>query len=167
MRLRCLSVSVFVAALAACGGQKAANNAAASSNTAATLGRPATVDMEAAAAPDGAWQATASGLRYRRISGPGTGAKPTPTDVVTIHYVGRLTDGTEFDSSLKGGGEPVTFPLPQLIPGWQEGVPLMGVGDVFEFIIPPDLGYGPGGSGPIPPNATLNFRIGLLAIEGR
>jgi FKBP-type peptidyl-prolyl cis-trans isomerase len=158
---------MLVAVLAACGGQKATNNSAVSGSTAATLGRPANVDMNVASpAAQADWQTTASGLRYRRISGPGTGAKPTPTDVVTIHYVGRLTDGTEFDSSLKGG-EPVTFPLPDLIPGWQEGVPLMSVGDVFEFIVPPDLGYGPRGSGPIPPNAVLNFRIGLIAIEGR
>lgn len=165
IRLRYLTVPVLVSTLAACGGQKASTSALAG-NTAATLGSSGNVDMNAAAAPDGAWQTTPSGLRYRRISGPGTGAKPSPTDVVTIHYVGRLTDGTEFDSSLKGG-EPVTFPLPDLIPGWQEGVPLMSVGDVYEFIVPPDLGYGPGGSGPIPPNATLNFRIGLIAIEGR
>ena len=163
---RYLMMPVCVAALAACGGQKA-TNAAATGNTASTLGTSATPDMNAASpAAQTDWQTTASGLRYRRISGPGTGTKPTPTDTVTIHYVGTLTDGTEFDSSMKSG-QPVTFPLPQLIPGWQEGVPLMGVGDVFEFVIPPAIGYGPSGSGPIPPNATLNFRIGLIAIEGR
>jgi FKBP-type peptidyl-prolyl cis-trans isomerase FkpA len=166
MRQRFFIMPACVAALAACGGQKAANTSAGPGNTAATIGPSGGVNMSAAAAPDGAWQTTPSGLKYRRVSGAGTGPKPTPSDVVTIHYVGTLTDGTEFDSSMKGG-EPVTFPLPSLIPGWQEGVPLMSVGDVFEFIVPPELGSGPRGSGPIPPNAVLNFRIGLIAIEGR
>jgi FKBP-type peptidyl-prolyl cis-trans isomerase FkpA len=109
------------------------------------------------------WRSTASGIRYRRVAGPGTGAHPTPTDIVTLHYAGRLTDGTEFDSSI-ARGEPATFPLPQLIRGWQEGVPLMGVGDTFEFAIPQNLAYGPIGRGPIPGGATLVFTIQLLAI---
>jgi FKBP-type peptidyl-prolyl cis-trans isomerase len=113
-------------------------------------------------AADG-WSNTASGLRYRRIKGDGTGAKPSPADTVTIHYAGRLIDGTEFDSSI-ARGEPATFPLPRLIRGWQEGVPLMGVGDTFEFAIPYTLAYGAKGKGPIPGGATLIFTIELIGI---
>jgi FKBP-type peptidyl-prolyl cis-trans isomerase len=109
------------------------------------------------------WHRTLSGLRYRKLSGPGTGAHPSPTDTVTIHYVGRFIDGSEFDSSVARGA-PATFPLPRLIRGWQEGVPIMGVGDRYEFAIPYNLGYGYDGRGPIPGGATLIFTIDLIAI---
>ena len=109
------------------------------------------------------WGGTASGLRYRRVKGDGTGPRPSPTDTVTIHYTGRFIDGTVFDSSVERG-EPATFPLPRLIEGWQEGVPLMSVGDTFEFAIPWQLAYGPVGRGPIPGGATLLFTIELIAI---
>lgn len=112
-------------------------------------------------ATDG-WHYTSSGLRYRRIkAGPAGAPHPTRTDVVTIHYTGRLIDGTEFDSSV-GRGAPATFPLPRLIRGWQEGVPLMAVGDTFEFAIPADLAYGTEATGPIPGGATLLFTIELF-----
>jgi FKBP-type peptidyl-prolyl cis-trans isomerase len=115
--------------------------------------------------PEEGWVATASGLRYRRVrEGPGA-ARPSPTDTVTIHYTGTFLDGTEFDSSL-ARGEPATFPLPKLIKGWQEGVPLMTVGDTYEFAIPYTLAYGAKGKGPIPGGATLLFTIELLGIEG-
>ena len=104
-----------------------------------------------------------SGLRYRKISGTGRGPHPSPTDTVTIHYAGRFIDGTEFDSSV-ARGEPATFPLSRLIRGWQEGVPLMGVGDRYEFAIPYTLAYGWNGRGPIPGGATLLFTIELIAI---
>jgi FKBP-type peptidyl-prolyl cis-trans isomerase len=114
-------------------------------------------------AEDG-WRATASGLRYRRVKeGAAGGARPSPTDTVTIHYAGRFIDGTEFDSSIKRG-EPATFPLPRLIQGWQEGVPLMAVGETFEFAIPWQLAYGAKGRGPIPGGATLLFTIELIGI---
>lgn len=110
------------------------------------------------------WSSTANGLRYRKVkAGPG-GARPSPTDTVTIHYAGRLLDGTEFDSSI-ARGEPATFPLPRLIKGWQEGVPLMSVGDTYEFAIPYTLAYGPRGKGPIPGGATLVFTIELIGIS--
>jgi len=111
------------------------------------------------------WSATPSGLRYRRVKGDGSGARPSPTDTVTIHYTGRFIDGGEFDSSVTRG-EPATFPLPRLIKGWQEGVPLMGVGDTFEFAIPASIAYGMKGKGPIPGGATLLFTIELIAIPG-
>jgi FKBP-type peptidyl-prolyl cis-trans isomerase len=113
--------------------------------------------------PADGWRQTASGIRYRKVSGTADGPHPSPTDNVTIHYVGRFIDGAEFDSSVSRG-EPVTFPLPRLIRGWQEGVPLMSVGDRFEFAIPWNLAYGPAGRGPIPGGATLLFTIDLIAI---
>jgi FKBP-type peptidyl-prolyl cis-trans isomerase FkpA len=113
--------------------------------------------------PAQGWRRTPSGLRYRRISGTGRGVRPAVTDTVTIHYVGRFIDGTEFDSSV-ARNEPATFPLGRLIRGWQEGVPMMGVGDRFEFAIPYNLAYGYNGRGPIPGGATLIFTIDLIAI---
>jgi len=116
--------------------------------------------------PAQGWRRTVSGLRYRKISGAGRGSHPAPTDTVTIHYAGRFIDGTEFDSSV-ARGEPATFPLPQLIRGWQEGVPLMNVGDRYEFAIPYTLAYGPVGRDPIPGGATLIFTINLIGIAPR
>jgi FKBP-type peptidyl-prolyl cis-trans isomerase FkpA len=110
------------------------------------------------------WQVAPGGLRYRRVKAGAAGAPhPAPNDTVTIHYAGRFIDGAEFDSSI-ARGEPATFPLPRLIRGWQEGVPLMAVGDTFEFAIPQSLAYGPKGKGPIPGGATLIFTIELIAI---
>jgi len=113
--------------------------------------------------PAQGWRRTVSGLRYRKVSGRAAGPHPVPTDTVTIHYAGRFIDGTEFDSSV-ARGEPATFPLPRLIRGWQEGVPMMAVGDRFEFAIPYTLAYGYAGRGPIPGGATLLFTIDLIAI---
>jgi FKBP-type peptidyl-prolyl cis-trans isomerase FkpA len=112
------------------------------------------------------WRRTVSGLRYRKVSGTARGPRPAATDTVTIHYAGRFIDGTEFDSSV-ARGEPATFPLPRLIRGWQEGVPLMAVGDRYEFAIPYTLAYGPVGRGPIPGGATLIFTIDLIAIPAQ
>ena len=113
--------------------------------------------------PREGWKRTISGIRYRRVGRATRGAHPVPTDTVTIHYAGRFTDGVEFDSSV-ARGEPATFPLPRLIRGWQEGVPLMRVGERFEFAIPYTMAYGPNGRGPIPGGATLVFTIDLIAI---
>ena len=108
---------------------------------------------------------TPSGLQYEILT-EGTGPKPSPADTVTVHYVGKLTSGQVFDSSV-ARNEPATFPLRQVIPGWTEGVPLMRVGSRYRFTIPPDLGYGAeGAGGVIPPNAVLVFDIELLAISG-
>jgi FKBP-type peptidyl-prolyl cis-trans isomerase FkpA len=110
------------------------------------------------------WYVTPTGLRWRRIAGDGSGAKPGPTDEVTVHYVGTFPDGREFDSSVRRG-EPTTFPLNRVIPGWQEGVALMGVGDKVELAIPWQLAYGADGKGPIPGGATLLFTVELLSLE--
>ncbi len=108
-------------------------------------------------------QVTDSGLQYKVIT-MGDGPKPAATDKVKVHYRGTLLNGEEFDSSY-ARGEPISFQLNQVIPGWTEGVQLMPVGSKFMFYIPPDLAYGPGGGGPIGPNATLIFQVELLGIE--
>jgi FKBP-type peptidyl-prolyl cis-trans isomerase FkpA len=109
-------------------------------------------------------QTTASGLQYQVIT-QGTGPKPQPTDVVRVNYKGTLLDGKTFDSSYDRG-EPATFPLNQVVPGWQEGIAMMPVGSKYKFWIPAKLGYGDKGTpgGPIPPNATLVFEVELLDI---
>jgi len=106
---------------------------------------------------------TASGLQYRVIT-EGAGAAPKATDTVKVHYEGRLISGDVFDSSI-ARGEPVSFPLNGVIPGWSEGVQLMKVGSKFEFTIPSALAYGPSGTGPIPPNSVLVFDVELLEIN--
>lgn len=111
------------------------------------------------------WNVMESGLRWRRIAGTGAGARPGPTDPVTVHYVGTFVDGSQFDSSV-ARGEPATFPLNRVIKGWTEGVQYMAVGDKVEFAIPYDLAYGAGGRGPIPGGATLLFTVELLSIGG-
>lgn len=109
-------------------------------------------------------KATASGLQYEVIT-QGTGEKPTASDQVTVNYRGTLLDGTEFDSSYKRG-EPATFGLNQVIPGWTEGVQLMQVGSKYRFFVPYNLAYGsratPDGS--IPPFSTLIFEVELIKI---
>ena len=114
-------------------------------------------------AEDG-WQVLPGGLKWRRLAGDGSGPKPTVEDTVTVHYAGRLLDGTQFDSSYDRG-EPATFPLGRLVKAWQLAIPQMGVGDTIELYAPADLAYGPVGKGPIPGNATLVFKVELLGIE--
>jgi FKBP-type peptidyl-prolyl cis-trans isomerase FkpA/FKBP-type peptidyl-prolyl cis-trans isomerase FklB len=106
---------------------------------------------------------TASGLQYKIIT-EGKGPKPKATDTVTVNYTGKLLDGTEFDSSAKHG-QPATFPLDGVIPGWTEGLQLMPQGSKWELYIPAELAYGSGGQGPIPPASTLIFEVELLEIK--
>ena len=107
---------------------------------------------------------TASGLFYRVIK-EGTGQRPKPEATVVVHYRGALPDGTEFDSSHKRG-QPATFSLAGIIPGWQEILQLMGEGALWEVVIPPELAYGKAGAGGlIGPNQTLVFEIELLEIR--
>jgi len=107
---------------------------------------------------------TESGLQYREVTN-GEGDNPKAEDTVTVHYKGTLIDGTVFDSSYDRG-EPVSFPLSGVIPGWTEALQLMQVGDKWELAIPSELAYGPGGTGrEIGPYATLIFEVELLKIN--
>lgn len=103
-----------------------------------------------------------SGLQYMVVK-EGTGALPTDTNTVKVHYEGTLIDGTVFDSSIKRG-EPVEFKLNQVIKGWTEGVQHMKVGSTYKLFIPAELGYGSQPVGPIPANSTLIFEVQLLDI---
>lgn len=107
---------------------------------------------------------TASGLQYI-VEKEGTGAQPTAEDEVTVHYTGKLLNGQVFDSSVNRG-EPATFPLNRVIPGWTEGVQLMKEGAKYTFFIPSDLAYGPQGvPGAIPPHSTLIFDVELIKVN--
>ena len=106
---------------------------------------------------------TESGLQYEIVT-KGDGPMPTETSSVAVFYEGTLIDGTVFDSSYDTG-DTVRFPLNQVISGWTEGLQLMPVGSTYMFYLPSNLGYGPRGTGPIPPNATLIFKFELLGIE--
>jgi FKBP-type peptidyl-prolyl cis-trans isomerase len=110
-------------------------------------------------------KSTPSGLHYEVVA-EGKGAKPKPSDVVKVHYTGKLTDGTVFDSSVQRG-EPAEFPLGGVIAGWTEGLQLVAPGGKLKLYIPSELGYGEqGAGGMIPPNATLVFDVELLEIKG-
>ena len=104
------------------------------------------------------------GLQYKIIT-PGNGASPTAADTVTVNYAGTLIDGTEFDSSYKRG-EPATFPVSGVIPGWTEALQLMKPGATWMLYIPADLAYGDQGAPPsIGPNETLIFKVELLNVK--
>ena len=106
---------------------------------------------------------TATGLQYM-VEKEGTGASPAATDEVTVHYTGRLLDGTVFDSSVSRG-EPATFPLNRVIPGWTEGLQLMKEGGKTVFFIPSALAYGAQGvPNAIPPHSTLIFEVELIKV---
>jgi peptidylprolyl isomerase len=107
---------------------------------------------------------TPSGLKYVDLQ-EGTGETPTNGQTVVVHYTGTLEDGTKFDSS-RDRGQPFQFRIGvgQVIKGWDEGVGSMKVGGRRQLIIPPELGYGSRGIGPIPPNSTLVFDVELLGI---
>jgi FKBP-type peptidyl-prolyl cis-trans isomerase FklB len=108
-------------------------------------------------------ETTESGLQYEVIE-EGDGNNPTASDRVQVHYTGELINGDVFDSS-RDRGQPVTFGLNQVIPGWTEGLQLMSEGARYKLYIPADLAYGPGGNQAIGPNETLIFDVELLAVN--
>lgn len=108
-------------------------------------------------------QTTASGLQYQVLK-QGNGKSAKSNDLVTVHYEGKLLDGTVFDSSYKRG-EPVEFPLDKVIKGWTEGVQLMKEGSKYRFYIPSSLAYGEAGNVGIEPNSLLIFDIELLKVK--
>jgi FKBP-type peptidyl-prolyl cis-trans isomerase FkpA len=152
-----LSLTVFALAIG-CGEEKSAP----ADGTAAPSAASATADgAPAPAVTPGAPEGSPFSVTHQV---EGTGASPTETDRVTVHYAGRLADGTEFDSSYARKA-PATFPLDGVIPCWTQGVAQMKVGGKATLVCPPDLAYGPNGTGPIPPNSTLTFEVELLGIE--
>jgi FKBP-type peptidyl-prolyl cis-trans isomerase FklB len=107
---------------------------------------------------------TASGLQYKVLK-EGEGPSPKVGDTVTVNYRGTLIDGTQFDSSYDRG-EPATFPLTGVIPGWTEALQLMKKGSKWMLYIPPNLAYGERGAGNrIPPNSTLIFEVELISFQ--
>lgn len=107
---------------------------------------------------------TPSGLQYEVLT-EGTGAQPKASDTVKVHYTGKLIDGTVFDSSVERG-EPATFGVTQVIPGWVEALQLMKAGSKWRLFIPSQLAYGPNGAGGvIDPNQTLIFDVELLEVN--
>ena len=110
------------------------------------------------------FKSTDSGLLYKVLK-PGDGKQPNVNSYVTVHYEGKLIDGIVFDSSYKRG-EPTSFPLNQVIPGWTEGLQLMKQGSTYEFHIPHDLAYGErGAGGVIPAYSALIFKVELISFK--
>lgn len=168
-----LGVAVASMFVGSCGKQKpqTADSASVDSMVAAVVeAQDSTADMSSynAAFFEAAegYTTTPSGLKYVTVV-EGTGAAPTASDMVTVHYTGRLLDGTVFDSSIPRG-EPTTFPLQAVIKGWTEGLQLMKEGGKTVFYIPSDLAYGEMGTpgGPIGPNADLIFEVELIKVGG-
>ena len=145
---------------------------AATAQAQAPTAAQASAAAKAAAAPPpdamkvGTTITTSSGLVFKLMTA-GSGAKPGPSDSVKVHYRGTLQDGKEFDSSYSRGA-PAEFPLNRVIKCWTEGVQLLQVGGSAKLTCPPAIAYGErGAGGVIPPNATLNFEVELLGINGR
>ena len=106
---------------------------------------------------------TDSGLQYEVLV-TGGGATPGPTDTVSAHYHGTFEDGRVFDSSVERG-EPIDLPVNGVIAGWQEALQIMKEGDKWRLVVPPELGYGAAGVGPIPGNTTLIFEVELIKVR--
>ena len=106
---------------------------------------------------------TDSGLQYEVLV-EGAGATPGPTDTVSAHYHGTFEDGRVFDSSVDRG-EPIDLPVNGVIPGWQEALQIMKEGEKWRLVVPPELGYGAAGVGPIPGNTTLIFEVELTKVR--
>lgn len=123
--------------------------------------------MAAAPAPAPSPVVTLPGLQYQVLrSGPAEGEHPTRASTVTVHYEGRLADGTVFSTSPEGGKGESVFELQRLIPGWIAALQLMRPGDLWRLTLPPHLAYGARGRAPtIPPGSTLTFQVELLSVR--
>lgn len=165
MSLRLTVISVLALMLAGCATPESPPKATAYAGAPQEQWAQGQKAYEAWSAARPGWKTTASGLQYHiDKAAPASAPKPAPGATVTIHYIGRFIDGRVFDSS-RARGEPATFPLNRLIKGWQEGVPMMRVGETWSFVIPAALAYGDRmDRGPIPPGSTLLFEIELIAI---
>jgi FKBP-type peptidyl-prolyl cis-trans isomerase len=160
----------LILVLAGCNKEESSTSSTTQSSEATattTTPTPATGDATNPASDRPGEVVTGSGLRYTDVVvGPGTEARSG--NMVTVHYTGTLTDGTPFDSSI--GKAPLSFTIDgstpfNVIEGWDEGVKGMKVGGKRHLVIPPNLGYGSQGTGPIPPNSTLVFDIELLEVK--
>ncbi len=120
--------------------------------------------LTANAKKDGVIELVPGKLQYSVITAGEGEAKPTAADTVKTHYHGTLIDGTVFDSSVDRG-QPISFPLNGVIPGWTQALQEMTTGDKWKLFIHPDLAYGARGSGAIPPNSALIFEVELLEIN--
>jgi len=152
--LAILTIALLVPTLAACGKK---HESKAKTTGSSGLSQAPTVTAGSGPAP--------TTLQKTDIT-VGTGATAVATSTVKVQYVGaNYADGKTFDSSWDRGGQPVDFPLNQVIPGFAQGIVGMKVGGRRQLIIPPDLGYGPNGNGPVGPNETLIFIIDLIAVS--
>lgn len=151
---------IAVLLLTACGGSGSSGELSASDNPVLQVQEQFLVDNAAR----NKVVVTESGLQYEVLA-EGEGAYPVGQSVVTVHYVGTLVDGTEFDSSY-ARDQPATFALDKVIAGWTEGLQFMRVGARYRFVIPAELAYGEQGAGArIDPGATLIFEVELLEIN--
>ena len=164
-----LTVGVMAFATA-CQSSKAKGSASTGSTASTVAASTASSQSASSKETTGSMVTTASGLEYEDLK-IGTGPSPKTGQSVTVNYTGWLFNGGKqgamFDSSLNPGRTPFTFVIGegQVIKGWDEGVATMKVGGRRILIIPPDLGYGATGTGPIPPNSTLKFDVELLAVK--
>ena len=160
--------SIFIVMLAAgllagCGDKNEKAVADANVGAKANAGGTGEAFLAENAKKDGV-NATASGLQYKVLKS-GVGESPKVTDTVKVHYQGTLIDGTIFDSSIQRG-QPISFPVNAVIPGWTEALQLMKVGDKWQLFIPAKLAYGERSPAPaIPANSVLIFEVELLGIE--
>lgn len=162
--LSCLFSIALPLLIAGCSSVDKARDSASSSDSAAPVARDYSLEGPDGPNPQANFSSTPSGLKYR-ILREGPGRKPTKSSFVTVSYRGWLDNGKEFDSSYNRG-EPTSFPLNGVIPGWTEGMQLIGEGGKLELEIPSQLGYGPQGAGAdIPPNARLHFIVELHRVK--